>query len=147
MSADAKTLAIADSGTAVVHLLDLTSGGYRVVEDVGTTRLQCPIGVAADGEGGVFVSDAVLRRVFHLSRRGRLVDEVAGDFQRPTGLAYDAARRRLYVVDTPAHSVLTFQVKRPAAIRSCGGSAAAARSAAHSTSPRTSPWRRTATCA
>ncbi len=109
ISADAKTLAVADSGTAVVHLLDLTNGDYRAVERVGETRLQCPIGVAADGEGGVFVGDAVLRRVFHLSRRGRLISEVAGDFQRPTGLAYDAVRRRLYVVDTPAHSVLTFQ--------------------------------------
>jgi len=109
VSADGKTLALADSGTAVVHLLDLTNGDYRAVENVGEMRLQCPIGVAADGDGGVFVGDAVLRRVFHLSRRGRLVDEVAGDFQRPTGLAYDAARRRLYVVDTPAHSVLTFQ--------------------------------------
>jgi DNA-binding beta-propeller fold protein YncE len=57
----------------------------------------------------VFVGDAVLRRVFHLSRRGRLIGEVPGDFQRPTGLAYDASRRRLYVVDTPAHSVLAFQ--------------------------------------
>jgi sugar lactone lactonase YvrE len=109
VSADGKTLAVADSGSAVVHLLDRTNGGYRAVESAGETRLQCPIGVAADGEGGVFVGDAVLGRVFHLSRRGRLIDEVAGDFQRPTGLAYDAARRRLYVVDTPAHSVLTFQ--------------------------------------
>jgi sugar lactone lactonase YvrE len=109
VSADAKTLALADSGSAVVHLLDRTDGGYQAVESVGETRLQCPIGVAADGDGGVFVSDAVLRRVFHLSRRGRLINEVTGDFQRPTGLAYDAVRRRLYVVDTPAHSVLTFQ--------------------------------------
>ena len=109
VSADGKTLALADSGAAVVHLLDLTNGGYRAVENVEKTRLQCPIGVAADGEGGVFVSDAVLRRVFHLSRQGRLVSEVAGDFQRPTGLAYDASLHRLYVVDTPAHSVLAFQ--------------------------------------
>jgi len=109
ISADRMTLALADSGTAVVHLLDLTSGDYRAVESVEKTRLQCPIGVAADGEGGVFVSDAVLRRVFHLSRSGRLIREVAGDFQRPTGVAYDASRRRLYVVDTPAHSVLVFQ--------------------------------------
>jgi sugar lactone lactonase YvrE len=109
VSVDGKTLALADSGSAVVHLLDLTNGGYRAVESAGETRLQCPIGVAADGEGGVFVGDAVLGRVFHLSRRGGLIDEVAGDFHRPTGLAYDAARRRLYVVDTPAHSVLTFQ--------------------------------------
>ena len=38
VSADGKTLALADSGSAVVHLLDRTNGGYRVVDPAGVER-------------------------------------------------------------------------------------------------------------
>jgi DNA-binding beta-propeller fold protein YncE len=109
ISVDETTLAIADSGRMAVHLLHLKARRYRVIEDVGRTALRCPIGAAPDGAGGVFVSDSVLARVFHLSATGRLDGEIQGEFVRPTGLAYDAARRVLHVVDTGSHTVFSFQ--------------------------------------
>jgi len=109
IASDGTTLAIADSGRGVVHLLDLTRRRYRVLDAAGDTLLRCPIGVAPDGEGGLFVSDSVLARVFHFSADRRLLGEAGEKFVRPTGLAYDAARRRLHVVDTGAHAVHTFQ--------------------------------------
>lgn len=106
---DAATLAIADSGRGVVHLLNRERRRYRAIHAAGKRPLQCPIGVAADGEGGLFVSDAVLARVFRFTMDGALTGEVEAKLVRPAGLAYDAARRRLHVVDTGAHAVLTFE--------------------------------------
>ena len=109
ISVDATTLAVADSGAATIQMLHLVARRYRVIEDAGRTRLLCPIGAAPDGAGGVFLSDSVLARVFHFSAAGRLDGEIRGEFVRPTGLAYDAARRVLHVVDTGSHSVSSFQ--------------------------------------
>ncbi|HUT34734.1 MAG TPA: 6-bladed beta-propeller [Planctomycetota bacterium] len=104
-----RLVAIADSGRAELHLVSLAERKYRAVTAIGDARLRCPVGVALDGTGGVFVSDSVLRRVFRVSERGGLLGEVAGKFVRPAGLAYDAARGRLFVVDAGAHAVLVFE--------------------------------------
>ena len=110
IAADATTLAIADSSRAVIHLLDLERRRYRTIASAGKTPLSCPIGVALDGTGGLFVADSSQARVFHLSDRGRMLGEAQAKFVRPAGLAYDAARQLLHVVDAGAHSVLSFQV-------------------------------------
>ena len=112
ISADATTLAVADSALGLVHVFHLRERRYRTIRAAGDAALLCPIGVAVDGSGGVFVTDSVMARVFHFCRRGRLVGEVAADFVRPTGIAYDAARGRLHVVDTGAHAVFSFQRDR-----------------------------------
>jgi DNA-binding beta-propeller fold protein YncE len=109
VAADPTTLAIADSARGQVHLLDLTRRRYRAIADAAGTPLQCPIGVATDDDGGVFVADSAQARVFHFSRRGKLLAEIGGEFIRPTGLAFDPARGRLHVVDTGEHTVFSFQ--------------------------------------
>ena len=109
LAADSETLAITDSATAWVHLLQLTKHRYRVVRAAGKTPLRCPVGVATDRSGGVFVTDSALARAFHFSGDGKLLGEVKETFVRPTGIAYDPERQLLHIVDTGAHAVLTFQ--------------------------------------
>ncbi len=109
LATDTELLVIADSASGSLHMFDLRHRRYRQVESAGKVRLRCPIGVALDGQGGVFVTDSALARVFHLSRKGKLLGEIQGPFLRPTGLAYDQVRGQLHVVDTGAHVVLTFE--------------------------------------
>lgn len=111
VAADADVLAVADSGRGLVHLLDLQRRRYRAVAAAGKAVLRCPIGVALDGAGGVFVSDSALARVFRLSLRGEVLGEVETPWVRPTGIAYDRRRRLLHVVDTGVHAVRVFAVE------------------------------------
>jgi sugar lactone lactonase YvrE len=123
LAADATTLAIADSARRVVHLLDLEGGRHRAIRGAGETAFQCPIGVATDGAGGVFVADSALARVFHFSTGGDLRGEADAEFIRPAGLAYDPTRRRLHVVDAGAHEVFTFETSegKLRLVRTLGG--------------------------
>jgi len=102
-------LAFTDSGRPAVHVVHLAERRYKVIEAVGDTRLRCPIGLAIAEDGALFVSDSALARVFCLSADGRPLGEVEAKFVRPSGVAYDAARRRLHVVDSGAHVVSTFE--------------------------------------
>jgi len=102
-------LAFTDSGRPAVHVVNLAERRYKVIEAVGDTRLRCPIGLAIAEDGALFVSDSALARVFCLSADGRPLGEVEAKFVRPSGVAYDAARRRLHVVDSGAHVVSTFE--------------------------------------
>ncbi|MBM4038391.1 MAG: 6-bladed beta-propeller [Planctomycetes bacterium] len=109
LAASATLIAVADSGTGAVHVLELAKRRYRVLASVGDVPLGCPVGLAAGGQGDLFVADAALARVFHLATTGQLLGEVREKFIRPTGVVYDAPRQRLHIVDSGAHALLTFR--------------------------------------
>ncbi len=117
IAVDATIVAITDSARGEVHLLHREARRYQVIGAAGETSLRCPIGVASDGSGGIFVADSALGRVFHLSVRGALKGEIKGEFVRPTGLAYDIARRQLHVVDTGSHTVLSYEQREGRFVR------------------------------
>lgn len=72
-------------------------------------RFVTPIGIAPGKDGEVLVADADLGRVFRLDRDGRPLGDFGGDvLKRPTGLARDPQRGRVYVADTYAHDVKVF---------------------------------------
>lgn len=75
--------------------------------DIPREHFLTPIGVAVDQKGKVFVSDSGKGTVFVLSPEGRFLKTISGEnlFVRPTGLAVDRARRRLYVVDTAGNRI------------------------------------------
>ena len=69
-----------------------------------------PIGIVQGAAGEILVADSGLGRVFRLSPDGKPLGEF-GDknvLKRPTGLARDPQRGRVYVADTPAHEVKVF---------------------------------------
>ncbi|NQT86241.1 6-bladed beta-propeller [bacterium] len=109
VAADATAIVIADSVRAQVHVLDLVKRRHRVVTEAGPGAFHCPIGVALDGQDGMWVTDSALARVLHLSMSGKTIGEIEGPFVRPTGIAYDRQRQRVYVVDTGSHAVLCYQ--------------------------------------
>jgi DNA-binding beta-propeller fold protein YncE len=102
-------LVVADPGIPMVHFFDLARREYRWLDDELAWLLASPVGVAVDDRGNAYVTDSVRRKVFVFDHQRRLAGEFGGDvLQRPTGIALDLSQERIYVVDTLACQVLTF---------------------------------------
>jgi DNA-binding beta-propeller fold protein YncE len=114
-------LYVADPGAQAVWIFDGPRKKQIVVTRVGEQMLASPVAVAPTGEGGVYVVDSVLAQVLRLDRDGRLLQGVSHpDMQRPSSIAFDASRRRLYVGDSKAHVVHVFD-DRGAHLATIGG--------------------------
>jgi sugar lactone lactonase YvrE len=103
-------LAVADPDARVVHLFDPGRVTYRRLAEAEGGPLVSPVGVAADGQGRIYVADSVRAAVFRFAADGKWLNTFGGGgaLLRPTGLAFDRERGILYVVDTLAHRVVGF---------------------------------------
>lgn len=103
-------IAVADPDGACVHLFDTRRSRYEMLTGPKSRRFLSPVGVAAGPEGALFVTDSVLGLVFRYQGDGRWAPPLGGEgaLERPTGIAWDGATERLYVVDTGAHRVTVF---------------------------------------
>lgn len=100
---------VSDASRQAVLVFDPAKGMEVWEQASGLTRFATPVGIATSPEGHVFVADADLGLVVSLTREGKPAGVIGkGILKRPTGLAYDAARGRLYVVDTHAHDIKVF---------------------------------------
>ena len=99
-------LLVGDPGLHAVHFYDRGRRSYMLISSLGEDALSSPVGVA-QSEDRLFLSDSALGKVFILNRKGELIHSIAG-LERPTGLAFDTASKRLYVADTLAHRILVF---------------------------------------
>jgi len=106
---DAGRLYVADASRQALFVFDEKVGELLLWDLAeGATRFQSPAGVAV-APGQVFVSDAELKAVFVLDASGQPQRSFGrGQLQRPTGLARDAQRGRLFVADTYAHDVKVY---------------------------------------
>ena len=115
-------LAVADPADSVVHIFHEARRRYHVISGVGKRLLQQPIAVASDGRGNLYIADTEHRQVHALNGIGKLRRSYgdADTLQRPTGIAVDVQRNRLYVADTPAHVVRIFNLGSGALVGSIG---------------------------
>ncbi len=99
---------VTDAGRVLVF--DQAQGKLQVWDRaVGNTPFITPVGIALGADGQILVADSELGRVFRLDRDGKPLGEFGKKLlQRPTGLARDAQRGRIYVADTIAHDVKVF---------------------------------------
>lgn len=104
-------LLVTDTGKGCVHFIDLNGHRYREVRKLGESALEQPIGVTADEQGRVYVSDSVLRNVFVFDREGNYLRPLTGPntLQRPADIAYSPTKGILYVADVTAHVVRLFK--------------------------------------
>lgn len=101
-----KRVAVADPGTGVIHLFETERKTYRQLKSAGDYSFVSPIGVALAGET-LYIADSELNKVFILNHRLKLLSIIEG-LKRPTSLAFDQVRKRLYVAETLAHQVSVF---------------------------------------
>jgi DNA-binding beta-propeller fold protein YncE len=107
---DAGRVLVTDVSRNAVFVFDEAAGKLDVWDQASKTRrFAAPIGIALGRDRQLLVADAELGRVFRLGPDGApLGDFGAGLLVRPTGIARDAQRGRIYVADTHAHDIKVF---------------------------------------
>jgi len=99
---------IADPGAMRVSIIERKDMKVLHILYADFEPLRFPIDVVSDAEGDIFVTDAELRRVICYNRDGKFKYFIGEGFLRPSGLAIDRERNRLYVVDTLGHKVYIY---------------------------------------
>lgn len=101
---------VTDVSRQAVYVFDEPAGVLRVWDMAGEdVRFVAPIGVALGADGEILVADAELGYVVRLDREGKPIGQFGkGELQRPTGVARDAVRGRIYVADTHGHDIKMF---------------------------------------
>jgi len=112
---------VTDTGLNRLLVFDRAHKTVSMWGEEGNGHLRKPIGVASDSQGRVYVTDAVDKRVVVYDRTGRFLNAWnPGDvLDRPTGIAIDEKRNRVYVVDTKKHHVAILNM-RGALIKTVG---------------------------
>jgi sugar lactone lactonase YvrE len=114
-------LYVADPGAQSVVVFDAPRHKELRITRLGDQALVSPVAVTPGPQGTVFVADSYLRQVLQLDANGKLLRAIAhDDLQRPSSVAFDAGRRRLYVGDSKAHVIHVFD-ERGQKIASFGG--------------------------
>jgi DNA-binding beta-propeller fold protein YncE len=102
-------LYVADPGAQALVMFDAPRHREVRVTRVGDRTLVSPVAVAVGSQNTVYVADSYLRQVLQLDRDGKLLRTIGhDDLQRPSSVAYDAERGRLYVGDSKSHVVHVF---------------------------------------
>jgi DNA-binding beta-propeller fold protein YncE len=100
---------VADVGAMGVHRFDPKGDRYDLIGAEGGTHLPSPVGLARGREGEVYVTDSALAEVLVIRPGAEAAVRMPlPRMKQPTGIAFDPARNRLYVVDTGAHRVNVF---------------------------------------
>lgn len=108
--ADGDLVYVADPGAMGVHRFDVAGGDYALIVGPDDTPLPSPVGLARGADGDIYVADSVLAQVLVIhpgAKHGEAL-KLGAVLAQPTGIAYDAGARRLYVSDTAAHRVEAF---------------------------------------
>lgn len=105
-----KRIFVTDMAFSAIFVFDEAKGRMEVWRDVDDFfRFSAPTGIALGHEGDVFVADANLAQIMRLNKEGKVVQIFGrGQLKRPTGIAYDRLKRRLYVSDTHGHAIKVF---------------------------------------
>jgi len=100
-------LYVADPGAGGIHRFDTAKGDYALIQGPGNTPLPSPVGLARGAAGEIYLTDSKLVQVLVIEPGAEFATplELEGELLQPTGLAFDASSRQLYVVDTRSHRI------------------------------------------
>ncbi len=99
---------VADPGAQALWILDGKTGSFHKLQEANGQRLVSPVAVASGG-GLIYLADSYLAKIFVFDEKQNLLRAIGHpDLRRPAGIAYDAARDRLFVADSAAHEVRVF---------------------------------------
>jgi DNA-binding beta-propeller fold protein YncE len=101
---------VTDLGSGSVHIFDFARGDHSLLH--GGDHLRTPMGIAADREGNIYVSDSSLHNVLVYDAKGKFVRYLKKPqaeesyFAVPRGISVDPATDHIYVCDSPRHMVI-----------------------------------------
>jgi DNA-binding beta-propeller fold protein YncE len=99
-SRDGNRLYVTDPAQAAVFVFDFEARQVRFLGGP-TLQFENPFGVAVDAADNVYVVDATQRVIHVLSPTNELLTEIKHkSLERPTGIAIDTERGRMYVADS-----------------------------------------------
>ncbi|HEY5603446.1 MAG TPA: 6-bladed beta-propeller [Gammaproteobacteria bacterium] len=103
-------LYITDVSRQSIMVFDLQKGTLTEWEQATpNTGFLTPVGITLGPAGSILVVDADLKQVLQLDATGKPVKAFGADtFKRPTGIARDPVKGRIYVADTHAHDIKVF---------------------------------------
>ncbi len=101
---------VTDASRQAVFVFDPVAGELLVWDKAdGLANFIAPIGITTGADGQILVADAQLGIVARLDSRGNPGRAIGrGVLKRPTGLAYDAVRKHIFVADTYTHDIKVF---------------------------------------
>jgi DNA-binding beta-propeller fold protein YncE len=101
---------VADPGAMVVHRFDVRRKTHDRLGLENKQSFSSPVSLAVDSEDRVYVSDSALNRIFLIEKQAKhaVPFKISIELDQPTGLTFDPANQRLYVVNTRRHQVLAF---------------------------------------
>ena len=112
-----KPIFAASRGDGVVYVSDIDNAEIRVLDfnertsTVLEASISMPLGLAFDSEGSFFVADARQKQIFKFNSQMEPVQNFgSGSLLKPTYIALDESRSRLYVSDVQAHQVVAFDL-------------------------------------
>ena len=104
---------VADTGHGKVLMWDFDNESFKVIgTEPGPASLLKAINVAVSEKGNLYVSDGMRRCVNVYDRDANFLLAIGGPsvFVKPTGVAVDDQRDRLYVTDTRSHDLEVFSL-------------------------------------
>lgn len=100
---------VTDPGLQSIFVFDEKLGQFSVWNERSLDiALPSPIGLAV-AENSLWVTDSELALVYQLNAGGEVLNSFGNDrLERPTGISFDADRRRFYISDTAAGDIKLF---------------------------------------
>ncbi len=105
VSDDGSVVYISDRAQGAVFVFDFGKQKFlKVGAAEGQPGLDYPIGVAVDGEQNIYVAEQGKKAITVFDSSGKQIRSITDpSLERPSGIAIDRERKRLYVAD-PAHT-------------------------------------------
>jgi DNA-binding beta-propeller fold protein YncE len=104
---------VADPGSKAVHRFDTRGKKHDMLQLKENGAFRSPVSLAVDPDNRIYVSDSALNQIFLIDKQAEhaVPFNTTIELDQPTGLAFDAARGRLYVVNTRQHQVVALNVQ------------------------------------
>lgn len=116
-----KTLYFTDTGARSLFIYDFKKSKLKIIDHIGDYALSSPIDVVVDDKGRIYISDSVLGTVFVTNEDGDLLGRIgSGKLLRPTGLAIDSKREKLFITDTLRSKIYIFSLKSRKVVKTIG---------------------------
>ncbi len=110
-----------DTGAKAVFIFDFRKKDIKIIDQIGDYQLPSPIDIVVDDKGKIYVSDSVLGTVFITNEEGDYLGKIGSNLLvRPTGLALDSSRKRLYIADTLKGSVYVISLEKGKLVKRIG---------------------------